>query len=196
MSLIGQFHDLDNPDRFVWLRGFPDMSERARSLSSFYDGPVWHSNRDTANSTMLDSSDCCSCGRLVATPHSGSPATGRRWASMPMRTEALSRPRSCTSTGPGICQPLLSSNARLHLPSSSWGSRFSPTLSVKPARTTFRGHRYAKASMSSSGSRAFPTVLRMSPNHAVTRLSTRRQSPQASADRRRCCDSLLPRARC
>ncbi|MBW8303388.1 MAG: NIPSNAP family protein, partial [Brevundimonas sp.] len=25
MTLIGQFRDLDNPGRFVWLRGFADM---------------------------------------------------------------------------------------------------------------------------------------------------------------------------
>ena len=24
MQVIGQFQDLDDPDRFVWLRGFPD----------------------------------------------------------------------------------------------------------------------------------------------------------------------------
>src|SRR5687767_14085568 len=27
MRIVGQFRDLDNPDRFVWLRGFPDMPE-------------------------------------------------------------------------------------------------------------------------------------------------------------------------
>jgi len=25
MALVGQFRDLADPDRFVWLRGFPDM---------------------------------------------------------------------------------------------------------------------------------------------------------------------------
>ena len=38
MKVIGQFRDLDNPDRFVWLRGFPDMPSRARSLAQFYGG--------------------------------------------------------------------------------------------------------------------------------------------------------------
>ena len=26
MTVVGQFHDLNNPDRFVWLRGFSDMA--------------------------------------------------------------------------------------------------------------------------------------------------------------------------
>src|SRR4029450_5728460 len=27
--VIGQFRDMDNPDRFIWLRGFADMPARA-----------------------------------------------------------------------------------------------------------------------------------------------------------------------
>lgn len=57
MTLIGQFRDLDRPDRFVWLRGFPDMEARKAALEAFYSGPVWQANRDTANSTMIDSDD-------------------------------------------------------------------------------------------------------------------------------------------
>jgi hypothetical protein len=57
MAILGVFRDLDRPDRFVWLRGFPDMDERARSLERFYDGPVWREHRDAANATMLDSDD-------------------------------------------------------------------------------------------------------------------------------------------
>lgn len=57
MTVIGQFRDLDAPDRFVWLRGFPDMGRRAEALRSFYGGPVWKANRDQANATMIDSDD-------------------------------------------------------------------------------------------------------------------------------------------
>jgi hypothetical protein len=57
MSVLGQFRDLDDPDRFVWLRGFPDMASRAAALASFYGGPVWKAHRDRANATMVDSSD-------------------------------------------------------------------------------------------------------------------------------------------
>jgi hypothetical protein len=57
MTLIGQFRDLDHPDRFVWLRAFPDMDARLRSLETFYAGPTWRAHRDAANATMIDSDD-------------------------------------------------------------------------------------------------------------------------------------------
>lgn len=57
MHVIGQFRDLDAPDRFVWLRGFPGMAERAASLQGFYGGPTWRRHRDGANATMIDSDD-------------------------------------------------------------------------------------------------------------------------------------------
>ncbi|GAA0653172.1 NIPSNAP family protein [Brevundimonas lenta] len=57
MTLIGQFRDLDRPDHFVWLRGFPDMETRLRALRAFYSGPVWQTHRNAANATMIDSDD-------------------------------------------------------------------------------------------------------------------------------------------
>jgi hypothetical protein len=55
VHVIGTFRDLDDPDRFVWLRGFRDMATRPQVLSAFYDGPVWKSKASAANPTMLDS---------------------------------------------------------------------------------------------------------------------------------------------
>ncbi len=55
MRVIGQFRDLDNPNRFVWLRGFADMPGRARSLGAFYGGPTWKAHAKAANATMIDS---------------------------------------------------------------------------------------------------------------------------------------------
>jgi quinol monooxygenase YgiN len=57
MRLYGQFRDRDDDDRFVWLRGFPDMAARAEALTAFYGGPVWKKHRDAANATMIDSDD-------------------------------------------------------------------------------------------------------------------------------------------
>jgi hypothetical protein len=57
ITVIGQFRDLDRPDRFVWLRGFPDMESRAVALDAFYGGPVWKAHREAANATILDSDD-------------------------------------------------------------------------------------------------------------------------------------------
>lgn len=57
MSVLGQFRDLDRPDRFVWLRGFPSMDERRASLEAFYTGPVWKTHSKAANATMLETDD-------------------------------------------------------------------------------------------------------------------------------------------
>lgn len=57
MRIIGSFRDLNNSDRFVWLRGFSDMPARAKALEEFYDGPIWKAHRDAANATMIDSDD-------------------------------------------------------------------------------------------------------------------------------------------
>jgi len=54
MTVIGQFRDLEDPNRFVWLRGFRDMPARARSLEAFYGGPVWKTHRDEANANFTD----------------------------------------------------------------------------------------------------------------------------------------------
>ena len=55
IQVIGQFRNLDDPNQFVWLRGFNDMSARAGSLAAFYGGPIWKAHRDAANATMIDS---------------------------------------------------------------------------------------------------------------------------------------------
>lgn len=57
LSVIGQFRDLDQPDHFVWLRGFTDMETRRQALTSFYGGPVWDAHKNRANDTMIDSDD-------------------------------------------------------------------------------------------------------------------------------------------
>lgn len=53
--VLGIFRDLDDPDRFVWLRGFKNMAARPTALASFYGGPVWHAHGKAANVTMIDS---------------------------------------------------------------------------------------------------------------------------------------------
>jgi len=57
MTIVGQFRDRRRPDRFVWIRGFPDMASRHQSLERFYGGPVWAAHRAAANDTMIDSND-------------------------------------------------------------------------------------------------------------------------------------------
>jgi quinol monooxygenase YgiN len=57
MRIVGQFRDLNDPNRFVWLRGFRDMPSRAQALADFYGGPVWKTHREAANATMIDSTN-------------------------------------------------------------------------------------------------------------------------------------------
>ena len=41
MLVHGRFEDLDDPDNFVWLRGFPDIVERDRRKAAFYGSKLW-----------------------------------------------------------------------------------------------------------------------------------------------------------
>lgn len=56
IRLVGQFRDLDDPSRFVWIRSFPTVESRLASLTDFYYGPVWKRHREAAN-PMLDDND-------------------------------------------------------------------------------------------------------------------------------------------
>lgn len=53
--VLGTFRNLDDPDRFVWVRGFADMQTRLSALSTFYADAVWQDHRSVANATMTDS---------------------------------------------------------------------------------------------------------------------------------------------
>jgi hypothetical protein len=55
--VAGTFRNLDDPNRFVWLRGFETMETRARALDGFYTSELWRTHRNAANATMIDSDD-------------------------------------------------------------------------------------------------------------------------------------------
>jgi hypothetical protein len=55
ITVIGTFRDLEDPNRFVWLRGFSGMDQRLAALHAFYGGPVWKAHREAANATIIDS---------------------------------------------------------------------------------------------------------------------------------------------
>lgn len=56
MVVVGQYRDLDDPDTFIWFRGFLEIKTRAAALEAFYRGSlVWKANRDAANATLIDS---------------------------------------------------------------------------------------------------------------------------------------------
>lgn len=80
--LIGQFRDMDDPNRFTWIRGFRDMAERPKALGAFYYGPVWQAHRGEANA-MLDDNDNVLLLRPAWTGSGFGPAKGSRippWA--------------------------------------------------------------------------------------------------------------------
>jgi quinol monooxygenase YgiN len=55
IRIIGQYRDLGDPDRFVWMRSFPDMESRKVALTEFYTGPIWKAHGRVASGTMADS---------------------------------------------------------------------------------------------------------------------------------------------
>lgn len=91
MRLIGQFRDLGNPDRFVWLRGFAGMPQRAQALQEFYGGPVWQAHRNAANATMIDSDNV-----LLLKPARADRAFARDARPLP--------PRDATAIAPGVVE--------------------------------------------------------------------------------------------
>jgi len=88
MDVIGTFRDADDPDRFVWLRGFSDMESRRQSLGAFYGGPVWKAHREAANATMIDSDYV-----LLLRP---------AWSGSSFATEGTRAPRGATVLPDGL----------------------------------------------------------------------------------------------
>ena len=57
MHVLGQFTVVDQPDRFLWIRGFADMAARRRGLDDFYDGAFWEARRAATNAMLVDHED-------------------------------------------------------------------------------------------------------------------------------------------
>ena len=61
MNVIGPFVDLENPNKFVWLRIFPSLEERERMRDAFYEGDPWKSELEAIAMPMLESYDVILC---------------------------------------------------------------------------------------------------------------------------------------
>ncbi|WP_069167015.1 NIPSNAP family protein [Nocardia altamirensis] len=58
MRIVAQFRDEGDPDRFVWMRAFPDLATRGDALTAFYiDGEVWRTHAPAARATMVDTTN-------------------------------------------------------------------------------------------------------------------------------------------
>lgn len=61
MKIVGPFLDVENPNKFVFLRGFPSLDERDRMKDEFYEGPFWKNELESIAMPMIDSYDVILC---------------------------------------------------------------------------------------------------------------------------------------
>jgi hypothetical protein len=61
IKILGPLLDLENPNRFVFLRSFPSMEERERMKNAFYDGELWKRELEGIAMPMIDSYDVTLC---------------------------------------------------------------------------------------------------------------------------------------
>jgi len=61
MKVTGPFLDLENPNKFVWLRSFPSLEEREQMRDAFYEGPLWKNELESIAMPMLESYDVILC---------------------------------------------------------------------------------------------------------------------------------------
>ena len=61
MKILGPLLDLENPNKFVWLRSFPSLEERERMKDDFYEGPLWKNELESIAMPMLESYDVILC---------------------------------------------------------------------------------------------------------------------------------------
>src|SRR2546427_7931515 len=54
MGILGPLLDLENPDVFIWLRGFPSLEERERMKTTFYEGELWLKELEAIAMPMLE----------------------------------------------------------------------------------------------------------------------------------------------
>jgi len=55
MSVFGPLLDLENPDTFIFLRGFPSLEAREEMKTAFYEGPLWKNELEAIAMPMIES---------------------------------------------------------------------------------------------------------------------------------------------
>jgi hypothetical protein len=61
MKVLGPLIDLENPNKFVWLRSFPSLEERERMRTAFYEGELWKNELEAIAMPLLESYDVILC---------------------------------------------------------------------------------------------------------------------------------------
>ena len=61
MKIVGPLIDLENPNRFIFLRAFPSMEDLHRMKNEFYSGKLWKEELEQIAMPMLESYDVTLC---------------------------------------------------------------------------------------------------------------------------------------
>jgi hypothetical protein len=61
MKVLGPLLDLENPNKFVWLRSFPSLEERDQMRDAFYGGELWKNELEAIAMPLLESYDVIVC---------------------------------------------------------------------------------------------------------------------------------------
>ena len=61
IQIVGPLLDVENPNKFVFLRSFPSLEERERMKDAFYGGDVWKNELEAFAMPLLDSYDVILC---------------------------------------------------------------------------------------------------------------------------------------
>ena len=61
MKVLGPLIDLENPNKFVFLRSFPSLEDRERMKNEFYEGELWKNELEGIAMPMVESYDVILC---------------------------------------------------------------------------------------------------------------------------------------
>ena len=61
MKIVGPMVDVENPNKFVFLRNFPSLEERERMRDAFYGGELWKNELEGLAMPLLESYDVILC---------------------------------------------------------------------------------------------------------------------------------------
>jgi hypothetical protein len=140
ITVVGTFRVIDDPNRFFWIRGFPDMTARPKDLYGFYYGPVWKAHRVVANPMLVENDNV-----LLVRPYSSTSAFSINTAKRP--------PVTSTSQPNGLLV------ATIYSPPQASGTQFEALFeqSIRPA-ITIAGARVVGEFVTQHSANNFPAL--------------------------------------
>ena len=61
MKIVGPLLDVENPNKFVFLRSFPSLDDRERMKDAFYSSDIWTNELEAIAMPLIDSYDVILC---------------------------------------------------------------------------------------------------------------------------------------